>query len=78
MFLFGTCIGPKKNYVGTNTKTQKAKNIKKHRKVSFCVDVGLTHQIFLGNGEKGNAKLLKEKKTVNRIAKKILFDILNH
>ena len=29
----------KKIYVGTNTKTEKAKNIKNSKKVSFCVDV---------------------------------------
>ena len=62
----------KKIYVGTNTKTQKAKNIKKHRKVSFCVDVGVNAPNIFGVMGKGTGKLLKEKKTVNRIAKKIL------
>ena len=62
----------KKIYVGTNTKTQKAKNIKKYRKVSFCVDVGVNAPDIFGVMGKGTAKLLKEKKTVNRIAKKIL------
>ena len=61
-----------KIYVGTNTKTQKAKNIKKHRKVSFCVDVGVNAPDIFGVMGKGTAKLLKEKKTVNRLAKKIL------
>ena len=28
-----------KIYVGTNTRTQKAKNLKKIPKVSFCIDV---------------------------------------
>ena len=32
----------KKIYVGTNTKTEKAKNVKYNKKVSFCVDVGLS------------------------------------
>ena len=62
----------KKIYVGTNTKTEKAKNIKKHRKVSFCVDVGVNAPNIFGVMGKGTAKLLKEKRTVNRIAKKIL------
>ena len=62
----------KKIYVGTNTKTQKAKNIKIHKKVSFCVDVGVNAPNIFGVMGKGTAKLLKEKKTVNRIAKKIL------
>ena len=62
----------KKIYVGTNTRTQKAKNIKIHNKVSFCVDVGVNAPDIFGVMGKGNAKLLKEEKTVNRIAKKIL------
>ena len=62
----------KKIYVGTNTKTQKAKNIKNHKKVSFCVDVGVNAPKIFGVMGKGTAKLLKEKKMVNRIAKKIL------
>ena len=78
LFLFGTCIVQKKIYVGTNTKTQKAKNIKKHRKVSFCVDVGVNAPNIFGVMGRGTAKLLKEKKTVNRIAKKFFYDILNH
>mgnify|MGYP003787936397 FL=1 len=62
----------KKIYVGTNTKTQKAKNIKIHKKVSFCVDVGVNAPNIFGVMGKGTAKLLKEKSSVNRIAKKIL------
>ena len=62
----------KKIYVGTNTKTQKAKNIKIHKKVSFCVDVGVNSPNIFGVMGKGTAKLLKEKIIVNKIAKKIL------
>ena len=62
----------RKIYVGTNTRTQKAKNIKVHKKVSFCVDVGVNAPHIFGLMGKGTAKLLKEKSTVNRIAKKIL------
>jgi len=62
----------KKLYVGTNTKTQKAKNIKIHKKVSFCVDVGVNAPNIFGVMGKGTAKLLKEKIIVNKIAKKIL------
>ena len=62
----------KKIYVGTNTRTQKAKNIKIHNKVSFCVDVGVNAPDIFGVMGKGNAKLLKEKLTVSRIAKKIM------
>ena len=62
----------KKIYVGTNTKTQKAKNIKIHKKVSFCVDVGVNAPNIFGVMGKGTAKLLKEKIIVNKIARKIL------
>ena len=62
----------KKIYVGTNTKTEKAKNIKNSKKVSFCVDVGVNAPKIFGVMAKGTAKLIKEKSTVNRIAKRIL------
>ncbi len=62
----------KKIYVGTNTRTQKVKNIKVHKKISFCVDVGVNAPNIFGVMGKGTAKLIKEKSTVNRIAKKIL------
>ena len=62
----------KKIYIGTNTKTQKAKNIKNHKKVSFCVDVGVNAPKIFGVMGKGTAKLLRDKSTVNRIAKRIL------
>ena len=71
----------KKIYVGTNTKTEKAKNIKAHRKVSFCVDVGVNAPNIFGVMGQGNAKLIKEKKLVSRLAKKILlryFKTLNN
>ncbi len=62
----------KKIYVGTNSKTQKAKNIKAHKKISFCVDVGINSPDIFGVMGKGTAKLLKEKTVVKRICKKIL------
>ena len=62
----------RKIYVGTNTRAQKAKNIKVHKKISFCVDVGVKAPNIFGVMGKGTAKLLKEKSTVNKIAKKIL------
>ena len=61
-----------KIYVGTNTRTQKAKNIKIHKKVSFCVDIGVNAPNIFGVMGKGTGKLLKEKLTVNKISKKIL------
>ena len=62
----------KKIYVGTNTNTEKAKNIKSHKKVSFCVDVGINAPKIYGVMGQGNARLIKDKKTVPRLAKKIL------
>ena len=62
----------KKIYVGTNTRTEKAKNIKNHKKVSFCVDVGVNAPKIFGVMGKGTAKLLKDKSTVQRIARRIL------
>ena len=62
----------KKIYVGTNTRTRKAKNIKVHKKVSFCVDVGVNAPNIFGVMGKGTAKLLREKSIVNRVAKRIL------
>lgn len=61
----------KKIYIGTNTKTQKAKNIKKNDRVAFCVDVGINSPIYgvMGNG---NANLILEDTMVKQIAKKIL------
>ena len=62
----------KKIYIGTNTRTQKSKNIKLHKKVSFCVDVGINAPHIFGVMGKGTAKLLKESSMVSRIAKRIL------
>ena len=59
----------KKIYIGTNTRTQKAKNVKNHKKVSFCVDVGVNAPKIFGVMGKGTAKLLKDKSRVRRIAK---------
>ena len=61
-----------KFYVGTNTKTQKAKNIMKNPKVSFCVDVGIKSPDILGVMGIGKARLILEKKLVSSIAKRIL------
>ena len=62
----------KKIYIGTNTRTQKAKNIKNHKKVSFCVDVGVNAPKIFGVMGKGTAKILRDKSTVRRIARRIL------
>lgn len=61
----------KKIYIGTNTKTQKAKNVKKNNRVAFCVDKGVNSPIYGVMGQ-GNANLILENIKVKQIAKKIL------
>lgn len=69
----------KKIQIGTHTRTQKIKNIRKNPSVSFCVDMGINSPIF-GVMGKGDASLILEKTRVIKIAKKILqryFDSIN-
>ena len=71
----------KKLYVGTNSKTEKAKNIKNNSNVSFCVDTGINSPDIFGVMGRGNAKLIREKNEVIKIAKIILlryFKTLNN
>lgn len=70
----------KKIYIGTNTRTQKVKNIKKNNQVAFCVDKGVNSPDIYGVLGQGRAKLILEKDKTKRIAKKILlryFDSMN-
>ena len=62
----------KKIYIGTNTKTQKAKNVKRNKHLAFCVDVGINAPNIYGVMGQGNANLILEKNKVKTIAKKIL------
>lgn len=62
----------KKFYIGTNTTTQKAKNIRKNGSVSFCIDVGINSPDIYGIMGKGKANLILEQSKIERIAKKIL------
>ena len=62
----------KKFYIGTNTRTQKAKNVKRNRQVSFCVDVGIHSPKIYGVMGRGTAKIVLDKNTVSRLAKRIL------
>ena len=71
----------KKLYIGTNSKTEKVKNIKNNSKVSFCVDTGINSPDIFGVMGQGNAKLIREKNEVSKIAKRILlryFKTLNN
>jgi len=62
----------KKIYIGTNTKTQKAKNVKRNKHLAFCVDIGINAPNIYGVMGQGNANLILEKSKVKTIAKKIL------
>lgn len=71
----------KKFYVGTNSKTIKAKNAKKSNQVAFCIDVGVNAPNIYGVMGQGDANLILENLKVKRIAKKILaryFDSLDN
>jgi len=61
-----------KFYVGTNTETQKAKNIKKNSKVSFCIDIGIKSPDIVGVMGTGRARLILNTEKVKSIGKKIL------
>lgn len=60
-----------KIYIGTNTRTKKAKNLKQNHNIAFCVDAGVNPPIY-GLMGKGKAKLILEKDNVKMIGKKIL------
>jgi nitroimidazol reductase NimA-like FMN-containing flavoprotein (pyridoxamine 5'-phosphate oxidase superfamily) len=62
----------KKIYIGTNTRTQKANNLRKNTRVSFCVDVGINAPNIFGVMGKGKANLILDKNKVKKIATKIL------
>jgi general stress protein 26 len=62
----------KKIYIGTDTKSQKIKNIQKNNHVSFCVDVGVNSPDIYGVMGKGIANLILEMPKTKTIAKKIL------
>ena len=62
----------KKFYIGTNTKTKKAQNVKKNNRVSCCVDVGVNAPNIYGVLVQGNANLITDNSKVKIIAKKIL------
>ncbi len=62
----------KKIYIGTNTSTQKARNLKKNARVAFCVDVGINAPNIYGVMGEGYANLIVDKTKVKKIATKIL------
>ena len=62
----------KKFYIGTNTRTKKARNVRKEKQVAFCVDVGVSSPDIVGVSGRGRARLILRKPRVQEIAKKIL------
>ena len=68
----------KKIFVGTNTRTQKAKNVIKNKHIAFCVDVGINSPDIYGVMGEGKATLILENTKVKRIAKKILLKYLKN
>ena len=62
----------KKIYIGTYTRTQKAKNVKKNNRVSFVVDVGVNAPNIYGVMGEGTANLILDIPRVKKIATKIL------
>ena len=61
-----------KIYIGTDTKSQKIKNLEKNNHVSFCVDVGVNSPDIYGVMGQGIANIILEKPKMKTIAKKIL------
>lgn len=61
-----------KFYVGTHTRTIKAKNVRNNPKVSFCIDIGINSPDIFGIMGIGRARLILENEYVQSIAKKIL------
>lgn len=62
----------KKIYIGTHTRTQKAKNIRKNKRVAFCVDAGVNAPNIYGVKGEGYANIILETAKVKKIATKIL------
>ncbi|MGI0102575.1 MAG: pyridoxamine 5'-phosphate oxidase family protein [Nitrosotalea sp.] len=61
-----------KFYIGTNTRTIKAKNVKQNPKVSFCIDIGINSPEIFGVMGTGKARLILGNIHVKLVAKKIL------
>lgn len=57
-------------YVGTHTKTAKAKNVEREGRAAFCIDVGVHSPDIFGVSGHGKASLLRD--NVAAIASRIL------
>ena len=61
-----------KFYIGTNTRTTKAKNIANTSYAAFCIDVGVHSPDIFGVAGHGAARLITAPDTVSALASKIL------
>lgn len=59
-------------YIGTNTRTEKARNVRRNPKVSFLIDVGVNSPDIYGVMGTGRARLILGQKQVKTVAKSIL------
>ena len=59
-------------YIGTNAKTRKARNVKRNKHVSFCVDIGINAPHIYGVASQGDASLILKNDRVKTVAKRIL------
>ena len=58
-------------HIGTNTRTKKARNIMKNKRVSFCVDTGVNAPDICGVMGQGDARLICGKE-IKAVAERIL------
>ena len=59
-------------YIGTNTRTQKVKNLMHSRQVSFCVDVGVNAPDIYGVLGQGTAEIITDRQKTKAIGRQIL------
>lgn len=59
-------------YIGTHTRTAKAKNAERTGRAGFCIDVGVHSPDIFGVAGSGITRLLTEKRVVAAIATRIL------
>lgn len=64
-------------YIGTNRRTKKVHNIMKNPNVCLLIDVGVNSPDINGVMITGYAKIITQKKIVERIAKEILYRYYN-
>ncbi len=58
-------------YIGTNSKTRKARNVRRNANVGFCVDKGVNAPDIYGVAGQGRARLIEDS-GVKEIGKRII------